>query len=209
MFTLVFYFYLFQIKNPKGLSQNNVQVSVFQDDNQDEDQKVLNTDEINSQPICSIISSARRQENIIEPGPWTKAKIRPNKANNLYSSKQSTSHDLGFEILEDDNVNDKEQFSDQEKNLTPITGAILPPNHVRHNKIQEKWYVQVAVELEPLVNSIPQYDKFRLYPKKDIVFSPEELLAFKYFKKQKINNNFVQRLEQFWGNNYNVGIRLI
>ncbi|XP_055707176.1 uncharacterized protein LOC129804111 isoform X2 [Phlebotomus papatasi] len=149
-----------------------------------------------SSGIRSIVSSATKQENQWEPGPWSKAKKRT-QSNALFPSavvgRPNTK--LEFDIMED-----------TDEWCGP---ARLPANFARTNYKQDDFSVNVML-MEDLPGGIfPMYDKILCYPNaKNIVFSPEELRAYRWFRNRGRRAAVTEELKDFVENSYDNGVRL-
>lgn len=58
-----------------------------------------------------------------------------------------------------------------------------------------------------LSEGLPAYDILMLNPSGNIEFSPEELMAYKWFKKQNVKNAFTNEQDKIWGVGHDVPIR--
>uniref|UniRef100_A0A1B0GK82 Uncharacterized protein n=2 Tax=Lutzomyia longipalpis TaxID=7200 RepID=A0A1B0GK82_LUTLO len=147
-----------------------------------------------SSGIQSIVSSATKQENQWEPGPWSKAKKRT-QSTALFPSTSRSTQKLEFEIMED-----SEEWDGNVR---------LPVNFVRRNNPQPEWNVIVALHEDLPGGFIPQYDKILCYPKgQNVVLSPEELRAYNWFKRRGKRVRVTEELEEFVENYAGKGIRL-
>lgn len=54
---------------------------------------------------------------------------------------------------------------------------------------------------------LPGYDKIMLFPNEHICFSPEELMAYRWFKRNNIENNFTREHDPIWGSGHDVPLR--
>jgi checkpoint serine/threonine-protein kinase len=165
----------------------------------------------NKSMLRSIVDSARVRENIHEPGPWSNVSKNEKKKGHLFDN--TSRHELGFSIMEDTEVKPK---------FTPIPilvdnfkrGLQIPSNFVRKNKPQTDWQL-ASIYINPddqETNSkfvkIPCYDKFMLYPKPNMEFSPEELRGYRWFKKHNIKNMTTKLGDSIWAENFDCGVRL-
>lgn len=155
---------------------------------------------INAPVARSIIDSARKKENVHEPGPWSKAK--DGRSGKLFGKAGASSH-LDFDIMEDDG-------------FTPIAytvklfdkGIQLPEHFVKANNPQKSWDIPMFIAETPVARSIPCYDKFLCYPNKTTDISPEELRGFKWFTARDLKTSLTQRYEQIWSNTVETGARI-
>ncbi|KAH8390970.1 hypothetical protein KR215_002895 [Drosophila sulfurigaster] len=181
----------------------NRQLEVFNDENAD----VVNmppppaptTDEAEpaKTSLRSIIDSAREQENLKEPIAWSK----PHNHGKIFAA--TAAHDPAFAIHVD------------EQTLPPITNYERnfdkpfkrPPNFVAKSAPQKPWVTPVTIEDEPNSSALPCYDKCLTYPRPNMEFSPEEYLAYRWFKKRNDQHPFVLRNNEWWGNGATHGVR--
>lgn len=144
---------------------------------------------VNVSVVQSIVDNARKQENMREPGPWSKAK----------SSKRvliplENQHALAFPICEDSNDEPIIVCNPDELDQ----GIKLPPNFIRKNLPQDVWNVPIIVDDEIKPFTLPMYDKINCYPGDGFEYSPEELNAYKWFKKRNIVNKRTKDYERNW-----------
>lgn len=162
--------------------------------------------------IKSVVESAlKAQENIREPGPWTKCGLKKDedledlgettkpgmkkkkKLGSLFSKKE-IANNPGFEILEDseetlpeDGDNDAEE---EEGATVPMVATSpdltwpaisLPPGFVRHNEPQDKFKPTLTVH-EEKGSQQAEYIKKYVYPTGlDKEYSLEEIRAYKHW----------------------------
>lgn len=150
--------------------------------------------------VQSILNSTKKQENMREPGPWNKAKI---KSHALFSGASSSKP--SFSILQDDDFAPI-PLPDSENNYA--RGIQLPKDFIRRNLPQEEFSFPLHRDDEPQRKTLYAYNKFMLFPAPDKCFSMEELQAYKWFKKRNIANNFTRTQDAIWENGYDVPIRL-
>ncbi|XP_031628925.1 uncharacterized protein LOC116344486 [Contarinia nasturtii] len=177
--------------------KDNRNVQIFEDNGEEPTSPVASTS-----VVQSIINSTKKQENMREPGPWNKAKI---KSNPLFSGASSTKP--SFSILEDDNLLPPPIPLD-EKDNNYARGIQLPRDFVRKNLPQEEFLFQLHRDDEPGKNTLYNYDKFMLFPAKDKCYSLEELCAYKWFKKNNIKNTFTETQAAIWENGHDIPLRL-
>ncbi|XP_059620134.1 uncharacterized protein LOC132264084 [Phlebotomus argentipes] len=147
-----------------------------------------------SSGIRSIVGSAGKQENQWEPGPWTKAKKRT-QSSALFPTGSRSAAKLDFDIMED-----SDDLSDAIR---------LPENFVRYNAPQPNWMVSVAQHEDLAARVFPLYDKILCYPKGGlVVFSPEELRAFNWYRNRGMRAKITAELEDFVENRFEQGVRL-
>lgn len=170
--------------------------------------EVLKTDEelaaqplpANTSVIRSIVDSALKSENIVEAGTWNKAKI--GKHGSLFGKAGASNH-LDFAIMEDDN-------------LPPIPcpeklfekGIQLPSGFVSRNKPQQQWDVSIVVQEAQVPRAIPCYEKFFLYPNRNVEISPDEYRGYKWFKDRNMKNKLTEQYDKIWTNTLETAIRL-
>lgn len=151
-----------------------------------------------------------------------------NVKNQMQPNKGGKRSNLGSSCLnknEIDNVGAGIVISDEKENIdaprsknakktVPLAGNLfeagirLPKNWVSHNTRQELWNTLITI-VEPVKpGCIPQYDKFLLYPNSRTEISPEELRAFKWFKRHKIKSPVTEEYERVWCNDYESGARI-
>lgn len=151
--------------------------------------------------VQTILSDNKRQENLREPGPWTKAGGSGEGGVVLpASSKQK----LAFSIMTDDDI-----IPLSEEDNMYRKGIQLPKGWVDHC-VPSQNLEEYPLHRDDGFNSksIPGYDKFMLFPNEKQSFSLEELTAYKYLKKRDINNNFTKEQDRVWGCGYGIPIRL-
>ncbi|XP_034479004.1 uncharacterized protein LOC117785203 [Drosophila innubila] len=147
--------------------------------------------------LRSIIDSARQQENLKEPIAWSK----PHKHGKIFAA--TAAHDPAFPIHVD------------EKQLPPITDYErhfdkpfkYPANFVAKSVPQKPWVTPVTIEDEPDKNALPCYNKCMTYPRPNMEFSPEECLAYGWFKRRQDQHPFVLRNNEWWSNGAAYGVR--
>lgn len=154
-----------------------------------------------------IMDSSRKQENLREPGPWSKAGAKQSTA--MFSPSQASMP--SFPILEDmeldsNDVREPIPMSISENNYAkPIK---LPVGFVSHNEPLTPFPTLFFIE-EPIAdNAFPAYDKCMVFPKPEQSFSIEELGAYRWFKNRRISNTFTKEQDLVWANDPSVGIRL-
>lgn len=169
----------------------NVAVSVYA-----EEQETIPRNE----SIVKTLVDARMRENTHEPGPWNKAKL--GKSGPLFTGSSSQ---LNFNIAED------------EEGFTPIPytvktydkGFLRPKDFINKNKVSKGLWDAPTVLHDPTDEKcLPMYNKPFLYPKPGLEYSPEELLAYRWFKKQNITNNFTAKRDLVWSDSVDCGSRL-
>ena len=146
--------------------------------------------------VKSIIDSARKQENLREPGLWTK---KSTKHQPMFSNEQHQD----FDILED-----SEEKTPIKENCK-LPGIVLPENFARCNLKQSEWNVDLIIEEDSEPLKIPMYNKMYLYKKnmkKD--YSIEQLRAYFWYKNNKKKNILTEEMDEHWSNNFDAGIRL-
>jgi checkpoint serine/threonine-protein kinase len=154
----------------------------------------------NTSVIRSIIDSARKKENLHEPGPWTKAKT--GKHGGLFG-KTTVLSQPGFNIMEDDS-------------LPPLPcpvktfelGINLPPNHITRNGLQKPWDVETVVQEAIVAGAIPCYEKFLLYPDLNTEISADEYRAYKWFKDRGMIAPVTKQYECVWVNRFETKMRI-
>ncbi|XP_055383397.1 uncharacterized protein LOC129613385 [Condylostylus longicornis] len=207
-------------KNESFANNRNARIQIFEDQNINPNLP-LNPPEIEEHHIPvvkNIIDSVRKKENLKEPGPWTKGL---KKRGHLFDHAKSQEHEIGFTILEDDKEsegeNSRKLSSKKPQVATPFTenyednfskGIQLPKNFAKQNYPQGIWKVEIIADNEVLPGTFPQYNKLFHYPKPDIEFSTEEILAYKWFLKHGVQNKFTEMSASYFGNEINVGIRM-
>lgn len=154
--------------------------------------------------VQAIIDSSRRQENLREAGPWSKAGAgkRP-----LFDSSKPSSVPQ-FPILVDVDM-------DMDSTQAPIDvggddadlAIRLFSGHVRHNLAQRPFPVAEFVEEDVAANAFPAYDKCMLYPQTTKSYSIEELAAYRWFVRRGIRNAFVEAHESVWDVDCCAGVR--
>lgn len=150
--------------------------------------------------VQSILNSTKKQENLREPGPWNKAKM---KTTALFGGASASKP--SFPILEDDAF-PPIPLPDSENNYA--RGIQLPNDFIRKNLPQNEFLVPMHQDEDPAKNTIYRYDKFMVFPAADKSYSLEELRAYKWFKKHNIKNDFTQTQDAVWKNGYGIPIRL-
>lgn len=151
--------------------------------------------------VQTILNSTKKQENMREPGPWNKAKI---KSHALFTGAAGSSKP-SFSILEDDDI-EPIPLPDSENNYA--RGIQLPKDFVRKNLPQDEFSFPLHRDEEPSNKTTYKYDKFMLFPAPDKCYSWEELQAYKWFKKRSIQNNFTRAQDAVWQNGHGIPLRL-
>lgn len=177
------------------MRQSNRKVQVFEDAGDAPTSPTASTS-----VVQSILNSTKKQENLREPGPWNKAKI---KTNALFSGASLSKP--SFPILEDDDF-PPIPLPDSENNYA--RGIQLPKDFVRRNSPQDEFLFPFHRDEEPAKNTTYRYDKFMVFPAPDKSYSLEELWAYKWFKKRNIKNNFTRTQDTVWEKGYGIPIRL-
>lgn len=175
--------------------QSNRKVQVFEDGGDAPTSPTASTS-----VVQTILNSTKKQENLREPGPWNKAKV---KSHALFTGVSSSKP--SFAILEDDDI-PPIPLPDSENNFA--RGIQIPKDFVRQNLPQEEFSFPIHRDEEPNKNTLYKYDKFMVFPSADKCYSLEELWAYKWFKKHNINNNFTREQDRVWGSGYGIPIRL-
>lgn len=185
-----------------GLSENR-QVKVF-DDSRAEPVSPTSSGAAPTSVVQTILNSTKKQENLREPGPWSKAKIKSKPLFAGATSSSSAATKLAFSILEDydliplaDGVNDY------------VRGIQLPPGFARSNLPQKDDFdIPIHRDDEIHKSRLFKYDKFMVFPSEKKSFSLEELKAYKWFKKNNVENHFTRTQAKVWENGYGIPIRL-
>lgn len=162
--------------------------------------------------VRTIIDAARNQENQKEPGPWNKAGRKKGK---LFG-KTKVTNDLGFDIHQDEEDEEEEDVNKpcvppipiKENEIRFNKPFIYPNNFFSKSKPIKGWAIPVTTEEHPDKNTLPKYKKFKLYPRPNMEFQPEELKAYYILKKRGIENAFTKERDIYWGNGPNYNIRL-
>lgn len=189
--------------NPGRLDQSastsrrsNRKVQVFEDG----DGQAPTSPTASTSVVQTILNSTKKQENMREPGPWNKAKL---KSNALFTG--ATPSKPSFPILVDEDI---EPIPLPESENNYIRGIQLPKDFVRKNLPQEPFSFPLHRDEDPAKRTSYKYDKFMLFPTPDKCYSWEELQAYKWFKKRNIENNFTRTQNAIWNCGYDVPIRL-
>ncbi|KAG5682144.1 hypothetical protein PVAND_011517 [Polypedilum vanderplanki] len=152
----------------------------------------------------SILETAKTNENIHEPGPWTKAKVKV-KGKGVFTTALIGATSSNFNILEDDTI--------YEPILCPRKlyekGICLPPGFISKNKPQKSWEVPIVIEESQIPNSIPKYDKFLTYPARGVEISLEEIRGYKWFKNQNKTSSLTVQYDFILTNKFENGCRII
>lgn len=161
-------------------SANNVStVPVFVAGDEEEDVDGIGA--VAGGEIKSVVDSAiKAQENLCEPGPWSKCDQKGNKKKALFSKNELASNP-GFEICED-SFEAEEQAPPPRQPTTPSDepGVVLPPNFVRCNEPQDNF--QVPLTLAEETKAQPAYIKSLVYPPVlNKEYSLEEIRAYRYW----------------------------
>lgn len=147
--------------------------------------------------LRSIIDSARQLENLKEPIAWSK----PHKHGKIFGA--TVAHDPAFSIHVDEKT--VPPIKDYERNFDkPFK---FPPNFKAKNLPQKPWVTPVTIEDEPNKNALPFYNKCMTYPRPNMEFSPEEYLAYRWFKHRNDQHPFVLRNNEWWGSGASYGVR--
>lgn len=136
-------------------------------------------EEPSTSQMKSVVDSAiKANENKREPGPWSSAKKGPQKCS-LFPKKDKGNDDIGFDICEDsvDAIRIDESMPESD-------GIQLPPGFVSKNNPQDEFNVPLIIQEQTA--AVPEYLKHFCYPSSrvDQEFSPEEILAYRYWKNQ-------------------------
>lgn len=150
----------------------------------------------------SIIDVSKKNENLHEVGPWTKAKL--NKGKGLFG-KSCTTTQLDFDIMEDENFLPEIPYN---KRLFE-KGIKLPSSFEARNRVQNKFNVPMIVEEPIQAKVIPRYNKFMVYPNVSLEMSLEEYRGYRFFKKKGLTTSFTRQYDIFFENKYENGIRII
>lgn len=177
------------------LRQSNRKVQVFEDAGDAPTSPGASTS-----VVQSIMNSEKKKENLREPGPWSKAKI---KSHALFTTTGSSKP--SFPILEDDDC-PPISLPDNENNFK--RGIQLPKDFVRKSAPQDDFLFPMHRDEEPAKNTLYRYDKFMVFPAADKSYSLEELWAYKWFQKRNIKNNFTRTQDRVWETGYSIPIRL-
>lgn len=91
-------------------------------------------------------------------------------------------------------------------------GIRLPKNFVAHNAPQRVVTVPPVrdddlASIESNVLNLPMYDKIMLLPAVDKSYSPEELMAYKWYKAHDIINEFTIEMDAVWSVGWHVPFR--
>lgn len=184
-----------QSSSRRSQQKENRKVQVFEDGGEAPTSPVASTS-----VVQSILNSTKKQENMREPGPWNKAKI---KTHPLFSGAGPSKP--SFPILEDDDI-PPIPLPDSENHY--VRGIQLPANFVRKNLPQDEFKFPIHRDEEPAKNTLYKYDKFMLFPAPDKCYSLEELSAYKWYKNRNIANNFTRAQDTVWENGHDIPIRL-
>lgn len=148
--------------------------------------------------VQTILSSAKKHENLREPGPWNKAKLKTSRS--IVGS--SVNQKLPFDIMTDD---DLIPLPDEQNMLK--RGIQLPSGFVKKNSPQAEFEFPLHRDDDKNSSAMAGYDKFMLFPSADKCFSLEELWAYKWWKKRNISNDFTRTQDAIWGSGYGIPIR--
>lgn len=179
-----------------GLSENR-RVQVF-DDTQATPVSPTSSGAASTSVVQTILNSTKKQENLREPGPWSKAKI---KSKPLFTGASTSK--LAFSILEDE---DLIPLADSENNYAK--GIQLPPDFKSRNLPQDEFDIPHHRDDKPKSGGIHKYDQFMVFPSENKSFSLEEYKAYKWFKKNNIENDFTRVQAKIWENGYEIPMRL-
>lgn len=191
----------------RGHGKSNAKVPVYNENQNPE----IAEDQMAPPPlptVHSILTSASKQENKREPGPWSEAKKR--SKHNLFQHTINNTVDMRFSILED-----------SDSDLPPLdAGTPEEQQRIRNGLIinekpfpvrsapQTEFTVDMFIDEPAKPDVFPVYDKIMLYPSKNVAFSPEELRAYRWFKKNGIENKFTLEKDTIWGSSASDKIRL-
>lgn len=196
-----------QQHSANSASSSNTKIKVFEE-NSANDHQFRHPADVTTMPpptsvVQSIMDSSKKQENIREPGPWSNAK--KSSTNKVFANTNITA----FPIMVDMDVTCNP--------LSPIPlrvdmqakGFIRPSKFCNKNlPFPNDFDVPYFIEEEITAGVVAAYDKIMLFPKPTKSFSIEELSAYKWFKKTRINNDFTTEQDKLWENIFEVGIRL-
>lgn len=149
--------------------------------------------------VQTILSSAKKHENLREPGPWNKAKLKTSRS--IVGS--SVNQKLPFDIMKDD---DLIPLSDEQNMFK--RGIQLFPGFVKKNLPQAEFEFPLHRDDDKNSSAMAGYDKFMLFPSADKCYSLEELWAYKWWKKQNISNDFTRTQDAIWGCGHSIPVRL-
>lgn len=182
-------------QNASSSRQSNRRVQVFEDE-----AAAPQSPPSSTSVVQSILNSTKKQENMREPGPWNKAKI---KSNPLFSGASSSKP--AFPILEDDDLG---PIPLSEKDNHYIRGIQLPKDFMSKNLPQEEFAFPLHRDEDPAKNTLYRYDKFMAFPAPDKCYSLEEIFAYKWFNQRNIQNNFTRKQDAVWATEYGIPMRL-
>lgn len=150
--------------------------------------------------VQTILSSAKKHENLREPGPWNNAKLKTARSIVGTSANQK----LAFDIMKDE---DLIPLPDEQNMFK--RGIQLPSGFVKKNLVQTE-FESIPLHRDEDKNSraMAGYDKFMLFPSADKCYSLEELWAYKWWKKRNVSNDFTRAQDAIWGCGYGIPIRL-
>lgn len=149
--------------------------------------------------VQTILSSAKKQENLREPGPWTKAKLKTCRS--IVGS--SVNQKLPFDIMSDE---DLIPLPDEQNMFK--RGIQLPPGFVKKNVPQAEFEFPLHRDDDNNSSAMAGYNKFMLFPSANMCYSLEELWAYKWWKQRNISNNFTRKQDAIWGCGYGIPVRL-
>lgn len=149
--------------------------------------------------VQTILSSAKKQENLREPGPWNNVKLKTSRS--IVGS--SVNQKLPFDIMTDDDLIPLADADDMYKK-----GIQLPSGFVKANLPQTPFDVPLHRDDNKDSKTMPGYDKFMLFPAADKCYSSEELRAYNWWKKRNVANDFTRTQDAVWESKFGVPVRL-
>lgn len=198
-----------QQPHSSGAQSSNRSVQVFEDENQTINGMMVGLQtplrgavgggEQQQSIVQTILSSAKKHENLREPGPWNQAKLKTSRSivGSLVNQK------LAFDIMKDD---DLIPLPDEQNMF--MRGIQLPVGFVKKNLPQAEFEFPLHRDDDKNSRAMAGYNKFMLFPSADKCYSLEELWAYQWWKKRNISNDFTRSQDAVWGCGYGIPVRL-
>lgn len=130
---------------------------------------------------------------------------RKNPTESRRATHQLKTNRLNFDIVEDP---PRSLAEADPKNMYAL-GIQLPKNFVAFNKPQKGCTVPpvAPTPCDSKEHTLPMYDKIMLQPAIDQYYSPEELMAYRWYKRRHMVNAFTTKMDAVWSVGHHVPFR--